>query len=270
MYLSYWNLIERPFNNTPDTRYLYHSQEHEEALFRLFYAVSYGLGGAMLSGVFGCGKTLIGKALSEELRQRNYVVGYISNPQLNNVELLREIVYRLGVRENLPREKTDLLHLLDNILTNNYNDGKSTLVVIDEAHIIESREVFEELRLLLNFQTDGKFLITLLLIGQPELRDKINNIKPLAQRISIKCYLDRFSQEDTKKYILHRLKVGGWDENNEIFTEDAIESIYHYSGGIPRRINTICDFSLLAGYGKKVKVIDKRIVEDTVRGLDLE
>lgn len=271
MYEAYWKLQERPFVNTPDPRFLYYSQEHEEALSRLTYAVQSNMGGCMLTGVFGCGKTLLNQTLIDNLEKMgNYKVAFIANPFLSHVELLRMIAHNLGA-DNLPEKKSELLtdfllEKLDQILHNNNDDGKHTVVIIDEAHIIEDKLIFEELRLLLNFQLKDKFLLTLILCGQPELRKAIDNLKQLSQRIPIRCHLEKFNLEDTKNYILHRLGVAGRTE--PVFVEDTYKVIFERSGGIPRRINHICDMSLLVGFSKGVKLIGDEIVNDVVRDLE--
>lgn len=262
MYEEYWKLKEKPFQNTPDPRFLYYSQEHEEALGRLSYTVKEGLGAAMLAGVFGCGKTVIGQALVEELGE-GYKVAFITNPNLSHVELLREITYQLGAKENLPREKTDLMHLLNDILRNNMNDGKQTVVIIDEAHIIEDRMVFEELRLLLNLQLRDRFLLTLILLGQPELEEKIITNKQLSQRIAIKYRLERLSEEETRNYVVHRLNVAGRIE--PIFSPGAMNFVFKATGGIPRRINHLCEMSLLIGFGRRVDKIEEAIVQEAAK-----
>lgn len=270
MYEEYWKLTEKPFENTPDPRFFYYSAQHEEALMRLTYVIQERKGAAMLTGVFGCGKTLIASALFEKLQRGSYRMALIANPQLEYVELLRTIAIRLGAT-GLPIKKTELLtdFLLDTlgeILENNANDGKDTVVVIDEAHIIEDKKIFEELRMLLNFQRKDRFLLTLLLLGQPELRKNIDNIKQLAQRIAIRYHLDRLSKQDTEAYIGHRLKIAG--RVDPIFTSEATELIYQQSGGIPRRINHICDMSLFIGFGKKAERIDEGIIKEVVSDLE--
>lgn len=271
MYETYWDLKERPFVNTPNPRFLYCSREHEEALSRLMYAVKNNMGGCMLTGVFGCGKTLMNQALMENLEKLgSYKVAFIANPFLSHVELLRMIVYNLGAN-NLPEKRSEiltdfLLQKLEEILHNNNDDGKHTVVIIDEAHIIEDKLIFEELRLLLNFQLKDKFLLTLILSGQPELKRSIDNIKQLSQRIPIRCNLERFDLEDTKNYILYRLKVAG--RTHPIFNEYTYSVIHERSGGIPRKINHICDMSLLVGFSKSAELIDNDIINEVSRDLE--
>lgn len=265
MYEGYWGLKEKPFQNTPDPRFFYKSSEHEEALMKLLYAVEEDLGAGMLTGVFGCGKTVIGQTLRERLSTDKYKIAFISNPQLEYVELLRSIVRNLKAIE-LPMKKTELsadslLEILGKILENNIRDGKETIVVIDEAHIIKDESIFEELRLLLNFQHQDKFLLTLFLFGQPELKQKIEDNKQFEQRIAIKCHLEAFNQQDAHNYIVHRLQVAGRD-GGSIFDESAFKVIYSRSGGIPRKINRICNLCLLVGMDKNIKHIDGKIVEE--------
>ena len=269
MYEAYWGLKEKPFQNTPDPRFLYHSQQHEEALSRLIYAVQESVGAALLTGVFGCGKTLLGRALMRELNQEKYKVAFITNPQMSYLELLMLITQELGAT-GLPTHRTEVLAnvvflSLRDILNKNYRERKETVIVVDEAHIIQDSEVFEGLRLLMNLQLDDRFLLTLLLLGQPELRTKVDEFRQLEQRINIKCHLDNLSAEDTEKYIAHRFKVAGGEEFP--FTDETLKAIFDYSGGIPRRINRLCDLSLLSGFGKNVKRIDKEIVHEEIASL---
>jgi type II secretory pathway predicted ATPase ExeA len=267
MYEKYWKLKERPFSNTPDPRFLYLSPQHEDAMMKLSYSIVEKLGAALLTGVFGCGKTLLGKALIKELGQDKYKVAFINNPQVSHVELLRAIVRNLR-SQSLPAKASELLadsllELLNQILLDNMRDGRETVIIIDEAHVIKDELIFEQLRMLLNFQLEDRFLLTLLLFGQPELRDKVADLKQFEQRIAIRCHLDKLNQEETQEYIQHRLKVAGCSDS--IFTPEAIKFIYEHSGGIPRRINRLCDLSLLTGFGKKAEKIDKEILKVMIK-----
>jgi len=268
MYEEYWGLKEKPFRNTPDPKFFYYSPQHREALARLRYCIEEGLGCALLSGVFGCGKTMVAKTLQKQLLFPKYVHAFIRNPALSSVELLREIIWQLGKKVDLPHVKTDLLHILEEILLNNFYDGKETIIMIDEAHVIEDREVLEELRMLLNFQTEEKFLLTLILLGQPEIRQRIANLKQLIQRIAIHFHLDKFSMEETSNYIKHRIEVAGGDAG--IFSKECFEEIYKVSGGIPRRINTVCDMALLTGYLREEKLIKQDIIIEVSREVQIQ
>jgi general secretion pathway protein A len=269
MYEEYWNLTEKPFENTPNPKFIYYSPQHEEGFSRLIYAVSEGKGAAMLTGVFGCGKTLLGRTLFKELDKNIYKTAFITNPYMSYEELLMHIVHNLGGRD-LPTRKTDVLinivlKELNEILENNMRDGKKTVIVIDEAHVIRDRQVWEELRLLLNFQLEDKFLLTLLLLGQPELKENIDANKQFTQRIAVQYHLEHLNKKETERYILHRLSISG--KNRPIFTEDAYELIYKKSGGIPRRINQICDMALYSGFGKNLDMIDGDMISDVSRDL---
>lgn len=269
MYQQYWKLKEMPFENTPDPRFLYYSPQHEEGLSRLLYVVEQRKGAGMLTGVFGCGKTVLAHALFSTLNKNVYQVAFINNPHLKSVELLRAIARQLGA-ENLPEKLTEMstdhfTEVINNILLNNSKDGKETLVIVDEAHVIDDAGVFEELRLLLNFQVENRFLLTLLLMGQPELKERVHKNKQLVQRIAMGYHLEPLGQEEISRYIAHRLEVAG--SHKDIFTQDAIELIFTNSGGIPRRINQICDMSLVTGFSKKQDKIDGEIVNEAVDSL---
>ena len=262
MYKEYWGFKLSPFENVPDPRFLYLSPKHEEALMRLLYAANGQKGAAMLTGGIGCGKTLLSRVLVQRLTEGKFKVALISNPSLPPVSFLREILYQLGIKTTY-RLKIDLLHLLNNEILNNLEKGKDTILVIDEAHmIIANKSISEEIRLLLNFQLDDRFLLTLILIGQPELKKGISEIPQLEQRIAIKYNLKPLNPLETEEYIQFRMKTAGLSKN--IFTHEAISKIYEYSKGIPRKINNICDLSLLVAYTMKVKEIDSIVVQESI------
>jgi type II secretory pathway predicted ATPase ExeA len=261
MYEAYWGLKEPPFENTPDPRFFYRSHQHEEGLARLTYVVRQKKGAGMLSGVYGCGKTLIAHALQKELEKDVYRVAIIKNPRLSDVELVRRILFAFG-HDAVPAGKTDAEVLLERTLTDNLRDGKRSVVIVDEAHTIASPEAFEELRLLLNQQTESEFLLSLLLFGQPELRDKIKQNKQFDQRIGMRYHLAALTPEETAGYIRHRLQVAG--AKRELFGAEALALAHERSGGIPRRINQIADAALLVGFGKQKQVLDAEAVSEAV------
>ncbi len=271
MYEEYWGLTEKPFENTPDPHFLYHSSKHEEAFSRLLYAIRERKGAAMLSGEYGSGKTLLSRALLEELDKERYQVVLIFNPNLPLIEFLKEIIYQLGGNSSF-NTKTELLHILNEILYSNRQANKDTIVVIDEAQAIASDEIFEELRLLLNFQLDDMFLLTLILLGQPELKEKVDRIPQLKQRMGIRYHLFGLDEWETQGYIIHRLKIAGLAEgiSKGIFPEESCHLIFKGSEGIPRRINNICDMCLLIGFGDKRSSINEETTRKVIVDLEEE
>jgi general secretion pathway protein A len=162
--------------------------------------------------------------------------------------------------------KTKLLKELNQRFYENMNKGRDTVLIIDEAQAIRDLMAFEELRLLLNFQLNNRFLLTLLLIGQPELREKIDELKQLKQRLTLSYHLNPLNKEDTEKYIAHRLGIAGTKE--KIFVGRACSTIWEDAGGVPRMINSICDMCLLVGYTKGLKEINADIAKRSAHGLD--
>jgi len=264
MYLEYWELQEEPFKNVPDRNLFFQSNPHEEALVRLLYAVEQRKGAAMLTGEVGSGKTTVSRVLMNRLAKDRFEIKTIVNPALNSVDLIRAILLELG--ENADEDsKTILLDRLTNRLLQNAEQNLSTVLIIDEAHLIKDLSSFEELRMLLNLQSDQQFLITLIILGQPPLKEKIDNLKPLKERIAIKYNLTPLDLQDTIRYILFRLKKAGAVRG--LFSKEGVQAIYNYAEGIPLRINNVCERSLLIGMMMKARVIDKKIVNYAIEDL---
>jgi len=268
MYERYWGLAEKPLENTPNPRFMYYSNKHEEALTRLLYAIKEEKGATMLTGEYGAGKTVLSRIIIDELiKDKAYEVALITHPRLTPIEFIKEIIYQLR-NEHVKGSKPQLLHLMQDIIYANFNEGKKTVILIDEAQIIRSSETFEEIRLFLNFQLNNRFLITLILIGQPELLNRAKAIPQLWQRLGVKYHLFGLTSEEAEAYIRHRLSVAG--TKAEIFTKDAIDIIYEYSTGLPRIINNVCDMCLLMGFGQEAKMIDKELARKVITDMKME
>lgn len=267
MYEEYWGFKEKPFENSPDPRFLYCSTQHEEALMRMLYAVKERKGAVLLTGEYGSGKTLLSRVLISKLNEESsrYNISLVVNPAIPPLDLLKEIVYQLGCDVSKEDDKVDILHKLNEALYKNLIEDRHSIIIIDEAQAIDDDASFEEMRLLLNFQSNERFLLTLLLLGQPELKDKVNRIKQLEQRFSLRYHLENLSFEETSGYISHRCQVALG--NGEVFTDGANRLIYEWTEGIPRKINNICDLSLLIGFGNKAKQIDELIVEAVIEDI---
>lgn len=260
MYLEYWGFGEFPFENVPDPRFFYLSKSHEEALTRLIYAARMRKGGAMLSGEIGCGKTTLTKVYVQQLSSDQFDIGLIINPKLEPVEFLQEVLYQFGIND-VPDTKVKCLRILNEKMYENMKQHRETLLIVDEAQLL-NESTLEEIRLFLNFQLNDRFLITVILIGQPELMGKIKGIEQLDQRIAIKYHLTPFDFKDTVRYILFRQKKAGRKEN--IFSKEAIIKVFNYSKGVPRKINNLCDLSLLVSYSKSEKMISQKVIESVI------
>ncbi len=261
MYEEYWGLREKPFENTPNPRFYYRSPEHEETFARMLYAIRERKGAAVISGEYGSGKTLLGRALMQELDDERYEVAFLFNPKLSALQFLKELVHQLG-GNGQDNDKVRLMRNLNEVLYANYRRGKDTVVLIDEAQAIPDEEVFEEIRLLLNFQLNDRFLLTLLLVGQPELREKVAAIPQFAQRVAVQYHLKGLTFRETENYIRHRLEVAG--AYYDMFLNESYSLIHERSGGIPRRINHICDLSLFEGLGNRVSRIGLEIIRSVL------
>ena len=257
MYEEYWGLKEKPFQNTPDPRFVYLSGQHLEAAALLIYAIKENKGAGMLTGEYGCGKTVISRLIFKILPRDKFDFAIVTNPQLNPAEMLKEICFQFSLKTSASPSKNELLEALNDRFYANLHMDKHTIIIIDEAQVILDPLTLEEVRLLLNFQLNDRFLTTLLFFGQSELREKIKSFRQLNQRIVIKYHINELGKVDTEKYINYRLHVAG--ARRKIFTYEALRFIWESSGGIPRVINAIADWCLLLGYSR----LNERIEEQT-------
>lgn len=261
MYEKYWRLNDKPFRNTPDPHYFYFARQYEEALARALYVVTEGQGAMLLTGDCGCGKTLITRVLVDELDPARFEVALIPYPNLDPQELLGEILRQFGF-DIAGLSKPEMFERLEGFLLSARKRGASTLIIVDEGQVVHNDETLEEIRLLLNFQQARSFFLSLLLVGQPELRQRIDSLPQLSQRLTVKYHLCGLEPDDSRRYLRHRLAVAGGD--GEIFTSGAENLMIESAGGVPRKLNFIADMSLLAGFGKAAPLIDEELVREVM------
>jgi len=260
--LDYWKLQHLPFENVPDPNFFFDSDIHRTAFEDMRDAILQRKGAIMLTGDIGCGKTTITQHVLLSLPKSRFDIALITYPCLSPHEMLLEVNQQLGL-ETGDAGKNTLLHILQQHLAENAASDRDVLICIDEAQSIPSLETFEELRLLLNFQLSERFLLTLLFIGQPELKGIVGKLPQLRQRMALHLHLGPLSMRDTSRYILYRLQVAGCDR--PILTRQSVQSIYQHTGGVPRSINHLADHCLRVGMRKGASLIDSVLVSETVR-----
>lgn len=252
MFEEFFGFASKPFGKTPDPAFLYESAQHREALARLEYAVE-EKDLALLVGDIGSGKTTLSRALIDRLGDSHPVILLI-NPRLTPTQLLRAVARGLGVEP--ARFRNDLLDQIHTKLFELYEQGREPVLMIDEAQLIPTKATFDEIRLLTNFQLDDQNLITVILIGQPELQARLDReaYAALRQRIGLRYSLGPLTLDETVAYIDHRIRVAGGARNP--FSRAAMADIHTLSGGIPRLINTLATTALLDAFGEDAPVID--------------
>ncbi len=266
MYTEFYGLREKPFEITPDPRFLYLSENHKEALAHLTYAVRERKGFTVITGEVGTGKTTLIQTLLSRL-DGNTRTAYLFNPKLGSTDFLHYICEDLGLRGQ-KRSKGQYIAALHRFLMACYARNENVVLIIDEAHTLDP-ELLEEVRLLTNLETPKSKLLQVILMGQPELNDTLNRpeFRQLKQRVSLRYHMQSLSKEETRQYIKKRMRIAGAFDD-DIFTSKAFKEIYGYSKGIPRLINIVCDNALLTGYAADQKVIGKSIVSEVINHLD--
>lgn len=259
MYKEYFGFNKKPFSKTPDPDFLFLSRGHEEALARLEFVLE-EREIAVLTGDVGCGKTTLSRALMDRLGT-GFRFCYIVNPRLSSNEFLRTTARLLDV-ENLATAKDDLLEQINSAIYGFYKQGICPVIVVDEAQMISDEEVFDEIRLLTNFQLDDINLLSVIIMGQPELRDilALPRFVPLCQRVALNYHLVPLTLEETMEYLDFRLEAAGGSAG--LFTPDAVHKIFELTGGVPRRINSMATNALLVAYGIDAALIDSSIIEE--------
>jgi general secretion pathway protein A len=269
MYKLFYGLAEAPFNLTPDSKFLYLSRGHDEALNALRYGVSERKGFICVTGEIGSGKTTTLRALLSQLDEESYSVATILNSYLTDLELLKTINEEFGLSGKSDSKKA-LLDELNAFLVEQYRQGRNCVLILDESQNLRP-ETLEQIRMISNLETETDKLIQIVMVGQPELRRTLElpELEQLNQRITVRYHVGPLEVEEVPKYIYHRLKVARAQEEIE-FSPQALRLIYHYSKGIPRRINVICDRCLLVGYVLARFDIDGDMVQqavDEIRGV---
>ncbi len=268
MYEPYWQLDEKPFETGCDPKYFYPGESHQAALLKLRYAVESHRGGAMLAGASGLGKSLLVLLLRSMLPEETFRVAHVVFPQMRAAELLAYLADELsGQTEAVPGTPgvNESVRRIQTLLTRSAEEGRHTLVVIDEAQLITEAESLDALRLLMNFEVAGRPASTLLLVGQPGVLTTLDQTPHLEERIDVKCLLRPFSPTETASYVGHRLRIAG--ASRDFFTEDALEAVHNLSQGVPRRINRLCDLALLIGFAEEFDSIAAAHVESIEREL---
>lgn len=271
-YEEFFNLKEAPFRLTPDPDYYFPSDVHKEALETMIYSIRAGEGFVQISGEPGIGKTLLIRTLLRRLGE-SVNLALILNPALSPDELMRVILDDLGginVMETAAMPKEKVLHLLRDYLLEKAHHGKKTIIIVDEAQNLPN-ETMEELRLLSNLETEKEKLLQIILVGQLELEEKLKGpgMKQLAQRITIRYRLTPLSKVDTAAYIRHRLEVAGGGDGLQ-FSQNVLSRIYKYSHGVPRRINIVCERSLMAAFVDGDKAVSKQHIESAIKSIEGE
>jgi len=266
VYLDYYGLTEPPFDITPNPRFLFYSAKHREAYNHLLYGLRERKGFVQITGEVGAGKTTLCRALLEALDDR-YATALILNPVMSPDELMKAIAIEYGLPVN-GLDRLDTLAVINQFLLQQVEVGKETVLIIDEAQDL-TEELLEQVRLLSNLETDNRKLLQIVLMGQPELRDRLNSprLRQLRQRITVRYHLPPLTRNEVSQYVQHRLHVSGGN-GTPYFTRPALWRVFNYTQGIPRLVNAVCDKALLGGFVAQSERINYGLVNRAVRELE--
>jgi len=267
MYEKFYNFSEKPFNTTPDSKFFFASSKHIEALNSLIYAINERKGFVVITGEIGAGKTTVSRTLLNKI-DGDTKVALITNTHITQKELIEQILDDLSV-DYSPGGKQKLIKQLNKFLIEQLAMNTKIVLIIDEAQNLTPK-VLEEIRMLSNLETEKEKLIQIILMGQPQLKAKLHHpkLEQFKQRIAINYHITSLTIEETHEYIKHRIKLVT-QSSEQIFTSEAVNSLFYYSNGIPRIINLVCDSALLSGYICDSKIITPVIMNEVIRDHEL-
>ena len=267
MYLPFYSLKEKPFAITSNPSFLFLSQRHKEALSYMTYGIKERMGFIAITGEVGTGKTTVCRALLNQLDERTKTA-FIFNSNLTELQLMQTIIEDLGIQTK-KKNRAALFSELNHFLIDQLSQNNNVVLIIDEAQNL-SHELLEQVRMLSNLEADNEKLLQIILVGQPELREKLSSpsLRQLRQRIAVRYHIEPLNREEVYQYIHHRLSLSGANGSGPFFEEKAVDSIYKHSGGIPRLINIICDKALLMGYVLDQKNINNDMIKKCVSEIE--
>jgi general secretion pathway protein A len=272
MYKAYFNLARNPFELTPDPSFLFSTRRHNEALATLYYGIRRHKGFVVVTGEVGTGKTLLLRCLLQLLQESKDInYAYLFNSRLCATEFLQYIVSDFGLPAS-GKNKGELLLDLSRFLVSRGSRKLTTVLILDEAHHL-SADILEEVRLLTNLETAEDKLLQIVLVGQPELDEKLDSVglRQLKQRIALRAWLAPLDWDETKGYIERRLQIAGTSPHAvELFSEQTIMAVYRHSGGFPRLINTICENALITAYARQIQRVTPDIIENVAKEFRLD
>jgi general secretion pathway protein A len=268
MYEAYFGLDERPFELTPNPRFLYMTAPHREALTTLEYGLSGRTGIAVLIGEAGTGKTTLVHAALHSQNTRQSLAVYLNNPSLTRDEFVEFLAAGFGLSADAARSKTRCLYELTEVLAKRHQARHMSALVIDEAQCLPD-VLLEEIRLLANIESASEKLLSIILAGQPEFADRLNqsSLRQLKQRVGLRCALRPLRHDETTAYIAARIGVAG-GKTERIFTREAIDTVHECAGGIPRTISVICDNALVTAFALDRRPVDTDVVLEVCRDFD--
>ncbi len=268
MYRSFFGLRDRPFDLTPNPQYLVLTDIHREALSNLEYGISGRKGITLLTGEAGSGKTTLIRTAIEKQPARVHCI-YLNNPALTRAEFVEMLSERFGLSDTAKASKTGLLIELEALLRARRAAGETTVLIVDEAQSL-SLELFEEIRLLANIETNDEKLLLVIMAGQPELAEKLNerSLRQLKQRVALRCHLRPLTLQETAAYLAGRIRCAG-GVGAQVFTREAVTTIFERSGGIPRVISVLADNALLSAFAQERRPVTSQIVLEVCSDFDV-
>jgi general secretion pathway protein A len=263
MYKTFYSLRRNPFEITPNPFFLFLTKGHTEALATLYYGISRHKGFVVMTGEVGTGKTLLVRSVLQLLKHSNVAYAYVFNSRLSSLEFLQYVAEDFGLAA-LGKTKNEVLLDLNKYLIARHEKKLTTVLVVDEAHHL-SEEVLEEIRLLTNLETTQEKLLQILLVGQPELDEKLDSfdLRQLKQRIAVRSQLEPLDLQETTSYIQRRLQLAGANSSTgDLFPAETIAEVYRHSRGIPRVINTLCENALIGAYARQLRRVPPDIIDE--------